>query len=113
MMLTAWLPGPAQGPPVKEGPAAIHAGHFPNAGRFAVRVRDEAARVSGSKRGPGVERVYAPGELLWSTRQRSGSVCRLDAQTVRTLIDTAARAGLGNFESSLFSEKFSNPGNDK
>jgi LDH2 family malate/lactate/ureidoglycolate dehydrogenase len=92
---------------------AIHAGHFPNAGRFAERVQDEAARVSRSKRGPGVERVYAPGELLWSTRQRSGSVCRLDAQTVRTLIDTAARAGLGNFESSLFSEKFSNSGNDK
>jgi hypothetical protein len=28
VVLTAWLPGLAQGPPVKESPAAIHAGHF-------------------------------------------------------------------------------------
>jgi LDH2 family malate/lactate/ureidoglycolate dehydrogenase len=82
---------------------AIHAGHFPNGSRFAERVRDEAKRVSSTKRGPGIERVYAPGELRSATRQRSGSVCRLDAQTVRSLIDTAARAGLHDFESSLFS----------
>ena len=37
---------------------------------FAQRVRDQAARVSGSKRGPGVDRIYAPGELVWATRQR-------------------------------------------
>jgi LDH2 family malate/lactate/ureidoglycolate dehydrogenase len=84
---------------------AIHAGHFPTAGRFAERVRDEAARVSRTKRGPGVERVYAPGELRWATRERTGSVCRLDPQTVRSLIETAARVGLADFESSLFQKK--------
>ena len=84
---------------------AIHAGHFPAAGGFAERVRDEATRVSRTKRGPGVERVYAPGELRWAIRQRSADICRLDTQTMRSLIDTAARVGIVNFESLLFSEK--------
>jgi LDH2 family malate/lactate/ureidoglycolate dehydrogenase len=80
---------------------AIHAGHFPVGERFAERVRDQAIRVSQSKRGPGVERVYAPGELVWATRKESGGLCRLDAPTLRSLIDTAARVGLGKFEASL------------
>jgi LDH2 family malate/lactate/ureidoglycolate dehydrogenase len=84
---------------------AIHAGHFPVGERLAERVRDQAMRVSNSKRGPGVDRVYAPGELVWATRQASEGVCRLDAPTVRSLVDTAARVGLGNFESSLLAAK--------
>lgn len=84
---------------------AVHAGHFPAGQRFADRVRDQAARVSASKRSPGVDRVYAPGELTWATRQASGGVCRLDAQTVKSLLETAARAGVNDFESSLFAEK--------
>ena len=47
---------------------------------------------------PGVDRVYAPGELVWATRERSNGVCRLDAQTVQSLIDTAARVGLRDFK---------------
>src|SRR5215831_9095135 len=86
---------------------AIHAGHFPVGERFAERVRDQAMRVSQSKRGPGVDRVYAPGELVWATRQASGGVCRLDAPTVKSLVDTAARVGLGNFESSLLAARAS------
>jgi LDH2 family malate/lactate/ureidoglycolate dehydrogenase len=80
---------------------AIHAGHFPLGDRFAERVRDQAMRVSRSKRGPGVERVYAPGELVWATRQASEGVCRLDAPTMRSLVDTAAGVGVGNFEAAL------------
>jgi LDH2 family malate/lactate/ureidoglycolate dehydrogenase len=80
---------------------AIDAGHFPPGERFAERVRDQAARVSASKRGPGVERVYAPGELVWATRRASEGVCRLDAATVRSLRETAARAGLRDLEASL------------
>jgi|AmaraimetFIIA100_FD_contig_123_4202_length_1581_multi_9_in_1_out_1_1 LDH2 family malate/lactate/ureidoglycolate dehydrogenase len=86
---------------------AIDAGHFPAGERFAERVRDQAMRVSGSKRGPGVDRVYAPGELVWATRQASEGVCRLDAPTVKSLVDTAARVGLGNFESSLLAARAS------
>jgi LDH2 family malate/lactate/ureidoglycolate dehydrogenase len=84
---------------------AIHAGHFPVGERFAERARDQAMRVSQSKRGPGVERVYAPGELVWATRKESGGLCRLDAPTLRSLIDTAARVGLGKFEASLLQGK--------
>jgi LDH2 family malate/lactate/ureidoglycolate dehydrogenase len=84
---------------------AIHVGHFPVGDRFAERVRDQAMRVSRSKRGPAAERVYAPGELVWATRKGSDGVCRLDAPTVRSLVDTAARVGLGNFEASLLGTK--------
>jgi LDH2 family malate/lactate/ureidoglycolate dehydrogenase len=84
---------------------AIHAGHFPAGERFAERVRDQAMRVSRSKRRAGADRVYAPGELVWTTRQASEGVCRLDAPTVKSLLDTAARVGLGNFESSLLAAR--------
>jgi LDH2 family malate/lactate/ureidoglycolate dehydrogenase len=84
---------------------AIHAGHFPVGDRFAERARDQAMRVSRSRRRAGVDRVYAPGELVWATRQASEGVCRLDAPTVRSLVDTAARVGLGNFESSLLTAR--------
>jgi LDH2 family malate/lactate/ureidoglycolate dehydrogenase len=84
---------------------AIHAGHFVAGDRFAERVRDQAARVSASKRSPGVDRVYAPGELVWATRRASAGVCRLDAQTVKSLVETADRVGLDNFASTLFAEE--------
>ena len=77
---------------------AIDAGHFPAGERFAQRVRDQAIRVSGSKRGPGGERVYAPGELVWAARQASGGVCHLDLRTLGSLIKTATRVGLQNFQ---------------
>jgi LDH2 family malate/lactate/ureidoglycolate dehydrogenase len=80
---------------------AIDAGHFPAGERFAERVRDQAMRVSRSKRGGGAERVYAPGELVWATRQASDGVCRLDAATVRSLLETAARVGVTDLEASL------------
>jgi LDH2 family malate/lactate/ureidoglycolate dehydrogenase len=83
---------------------AIHAGHFPVGARYGECVRDQAARVSGSKRAPGVERVYAPGELVWATREASRGICRLDPQTVRSLLDTAARAGLADLGSALLGE---------
>jgi LDH2 family malate/lactate/ureidoglycolate dehydrogenase len=86
---------------------AIDAGHFPVGDRFAQRVRDQAERVSGSKRGPGVDRIYAPGELVWARRQGSASVCRLDAQTMKSLAETATRVGLVDFEPSLLAAKVS------
>jgi LDH2 family malate/lactate/ureidoglycolate dehydrogenase len=84
---------------------AIDAGHFLVGDRLAERVRDQAARVSGSKRSAGIDRVYAPGELVWATWERSAGLCRLDAATVKSLIETAARVGLGNFESALLATR--------
>jgi LDH2 family malate/lactate/ureidoglycolate dehydrogenase len=84
---------------------AIDTDHFLAGERFAERVRDQTMRVSASKRGPGVERVYAPGELVWATRQASKGVCRLDAATVRSLLETAARVGVADLEASLLGSR--------
>jgi LDH2 family malate/lactate/ureidoglycolate dehydrogenase len=80
---------------------AIDVGHFPAADVFAARVQDQAARVSGSKRAQGVERVYAPGELAHATRLANGGTCTLSRQTLDGLIAAAGKAGLKN-SNSLF-----------
>jgi LDH2 family malate/lactate/ureidoglycolate dehydrogenase len=80
---------------------AIDVGHFPAAETFAVRVQDQAASVSASKRAPGVDRVYAPGELAHATRAASGGVCTLSRPTLDGLIAAAARAGLPDISSLL------------
>src|SRR5215470_15848414 len=84
---------------------AIAVDHFPAGERFAHRVRDQATRVSQSKRGPRVERVYAPGELVHATRQASHGVCHIDLPTVGGLINTAARVGLEGFQEWLLGAK--------
>jgi hypothetical protein len=50
--------------------------------------------VSASKHAPGVERVYAPGELAFTTRQQSAGTCRLSPETARSLIEAAAKVGV-------------------
>jgi LDH2 family malate/lactate/ureidoglycolate dehydrogenase len=75
---------------------AIHAGHFPAADALPVRVQGQAMRVSGSKRAPGVDRIYAPGELAHATRLANDGVCTLSRQTLDNLIAAAEKAGLQN-----------------
>jgi LDH2 family malate/lactate/ureidoglycolate dehydrogenase len=78
---------------------AIDVGHFPVAETFAARVQDQAARVSASKRAPGVDRIYAPGELAHATRHANGQTCTLSRQTLDSLVAAAAKAGLENTNS--------------
>jgi LDH2 family malate/lactate/ureidoglycolate dehydrogenase len=73
---------------------AIDVGHFPAAEAFAARVQDQALRVSGSTRAPGVDRIYAPGELAHATRDKNAGTCRLNPETVRSLIEAAAKASV-------------------
>jgi LDH2 family malate/lactate/ureidoglycolate dehydrogenase len=73
---------------------AIDAGHFPTGDEFAARTAARTARVSTSKRAPGVERVYAPGELVFVTREHSAGTCRLSPETTRSLIEAAAKVGV-------------------
>jgi LDH2 family malate/lactate/ureidoglycolate dehydrogenase len=80
---------------------AIDVGHFPAAESFATRVRDQATRVSGSKRAPGVERIYAPGELAHATRLANDNSCILSRQTIQNLSAAAERAG-ASLDQSLF-----------
>jgi LDH2 family malate/lactate/ureidoglycolate dehydrogenase len=78
---------------------AIHVGHFAAAETLTGRVRDQAARVSGSRRAPGVDRIYAPGELAHATRLANGGACTLSRQTLDSLIAAAGKAGLQNIPS--------------
>ena len=73
---------------------AIDIGFFPAAERFAERVRDQALRVSGAKRAPGTERIYAPGELTFATAQAHASACPLSPQTLDELIAAGRRVGI-------------------
>jgi LDH2 family malate/lactate/ureidoglycolate dehydrogenase len=78
---------------------AIHVGHFLAAEIFASRVRDQAAHVSESRRAPGVDRIYAPGELAHATRLANGGACTLSRQTLNSLIAAAGKAGVQNIPS--------------
>ncbi|MBR1177216.1 Ldh family oxidoreductase [Bradyrhizobium sp. KB893862 SZCCT0404] len=73
---------------------AIDVGHFPAGGELGERVAVQAARVSASRRAPGHERVYAPGELAFAARENSGGACRLGPETVRSLIDAGRKLGI-------------------
>jgi LDH2 family malate/lactate/ureidoglycolate dehydrogenase len=72
---------------------AIDVGHFPAGSRFAERVRDRAVDVRASRRAPGTERIYAPGELAFATREANARACPLSPQTLNELIAAGSRAG--------------------
>jgi LDH2 family malate/lactate/ureidoglycolate dehydrogenase len=73
---------------------AIDTGAFPDGGNVAERVSEQAKRVSNSKRAPGIDRVYAPGELAYATRQKNAGTCTLSRQTFDSLIATGKSAGV-------------------
>jgi LDH2 family malate/lactate/ureidoglycolate dehydrogenase len=76
---------------------AIDIGHFPATETFARCVQDQAEQVRRSKCAPGVERIYAPGELAQATRLANGGVCTLSRPTLDSLVSAAAKAGLHTF----------------
>lgn len=57
---------------------ALDVAHFGNAGAVARTVSEAAAAVRNSRRAPGVDRIYSPGELSWATRQAQGTTCRVN-----------------------------------
>ncbi len=73
---------------------AIDIGHFPAGEQLPARAAAEVARVSASRKAPGVDRVYAPGERIHAARARSAGVCRLAPETVRSLIAAGAKVGV-------------------
>ena len=56
---------------------------FRTARRFAKRVNEQAQRVTGSKRAPGITRVYAPGELAHATRLANAGHLHAEPADVR------------------------------
>lgn len=73
---------------------AIDTGHFPDGDKLPARAAAQVARISGSKRAPGTERVYAPGELAYAARERNAGRCRLSPETTKSLIESARKVGL-------------------
>lgn len=63
------------------------------AGDFAGRVQAFAGRIRRSRRAPGVERLYAPGDLERARRAANGGECRLPPEVLGKLNECAARVG--------------------
>jgi LDH2 family malate/lactate/ureidoglycolate dehydrogenase len=70
---------------------AIHVGHFTALPEFSARAGAAVSSVSSVCRAPGVERVFAPGELAYDTRRKADGWCELAQPTVEAL----RKVGLG------------------
>lgn len=73
---------------------AIHVGHFADESSFQRRVADALARVEGSRKAPGVESIYAPGQLAWEARLASGATCAVSPASLAALADVAQELGI-------------------
>lgn len=73
---------------------AIHTGHFLAEDAFAQRAKDETDRVAKSRRSPGVERIFAPGEMAHTARLRNGNRVKLPASTLSGLHEAAGLVGV-------------------
>jgi LDH2 family malate/lactate/ureidoglycolate dehydrogenase len=67
---------------------------FTDLNAFADRVNEQAQRVNRSKRAPGIERIYAPGELSQATRERNAGKVTLSRQTFESFASAANSAGV-------------------
>ena len=74
-------------------------GDEPVGDRFGETLRDQAVRGERVETRPRHRSDLTRRESWsWATRNGSASVCRLDAQTMQSLVETATRIGLGDFE---------------
>jgi LDH2 family malate/lactate/ureidoglycolate dehydrogenase len=73
---------------------AIDVTFFGDAASFRKLASDAAERVRGSKRAPGVDHVYAPGEPGWRNRQASGGKVSLTPAVAGMLIRLAKEFGV-------------------
>ena len=73
---------------------AIDVGHFGDADTFRARADAAAQAASSVRRAPGVDRVFAPGELAHDVRARSGGMCMLPQAAFDALIETGRALNL-------------------
>lgn len=69
---------------------AIDVRHFVSEDTFRARAKSELDRVSGSRRAPGVERIYAPGELVFATRSSADGHAQVAPAAWAALVETGA-----------------------
>jgi LDH2 family malate/lactate/ureidoglycolate dehydrogenase len=73
---------------------AINPACFGAGADFAMRVREFADRIRGSKRAPGVERIYAPGDVEIERRAQNISACPVPEDVLKKLIECGGRLGV-------------------
>jgi LDH2 family malate/lactate/ureidoglycolate dehydrogenase len=72
---------------------AIHVPHFRDIAEFKSDADSLAQRVRGSRRAPGIERIFSPGELSWARRAQSAGLCLIGRPLLTELTDLAASLG--------------------
>jgi LDH2 family malate/lactate/ureidoglycolate dehydrogenase len=72
---------------------AIHIPHFRDIQEFKSVADSLAEKVRGSRRAPGVERIFSPGELSWARRAQSAGLCTIGRPLLTELVDLAASLG--------------------
>lgn len=73
---------------------AIDVGHFVPEEQFEGRAKSELDRVSASRRAPGVERVFAPGELAYAARTGANGRAKVSPAAWKSLVETGASLGV-------------------
>lgn len=73
---------------------AISVEHFGDGQGFKQRAQAAAEKISATKRAPGVDRIYAPGEMAHAARGKAGGTCSLVRPTVDALLETARKLGV-------------------
>jgi LDH2 family malate/lactate/ureidoglycolate dehydrogenase len=75
---------------------AIDPNRFAN--DFATRTQKFVNKIRSSKRAPGTERIYAPGDLERTRREANGADCPLAPDVLAKLNECAARLGVKGIE---------------
>ncbi len=75
---------------------AIDVAHFCAPEWFSEQVAAAAERIRGSKRAPGVDRVFSPGEPEWSRLQNANGNVRLDPAVVSMLTRMGQELGVAD-----------------
>lgn len=72
---------------------AVHVPHFRDSDEFKSAADALAERVRSSRRAPGIERIYSPGELSWVRRTQSQGRCTIAGPLLKELVDLASSLG--------------------
>ncbi len=72
----------------------IDVGHFTRETDFADRTASELNRIAGTRKAPGTERVYAPGEMAHVARQAAQGRTKVAAPALKSLTDAGTALGI-------------------
>lgn len=73
---------------------ALDVAHFAQPEGFKTRMAGELKRISSSKKAPGVERVYAPGELAFVARNQAKGRAPISPAALSSLLEAGAALGI-------------------